>query len=278
MMKVNYLLVNIDQYQDKSLNVEGTGNSAQRWKNIFNKNNFNEINWLQNKNATKENILVELTKLMLRTQENELAIFVFIGHGSKKIILEAELQAQLGILEDDNYDEVLFAHDKIMVDNELRNILNLKKPKAKLLLFFDACNANSAMNLQYSTYNNLKIKPKNELVFLASSNFEKAKIIDFDHTPYSIFSYYITEMIEQNNNINYYELFKKSSEKIIDENPAQHINLLYTDITFLSEKIFTNEIAEIIDEEKIKESTIFKQQYYHYELQQEFTIKNIKIK
>lgn len=276
-MTVNYLFVNLDNYQDKSLNVQGTTNSAQRWKNIFSEKKFNEINQLKNETATKENIFVELTKLILRTKENELAIFVFIGHGSKKLIPESELQQQIGVTEDDNRDEILFAYDKVIIDNELRNIFNLKKPETQLLVFIDACNANSSMNMQYSAFNNLKTKPKNELVFLASSNFEKAKILDLDNKPYSIFSYFLTEIIAENEAINYYELFTKASEKVTKENPAQHINLLYTNVELLSKKLFSNESIASIDEAKIKENNIYKETIYTTVLE-EIKINQLKIK
>ena len=121
-------------------------------KNFFiNKKNIHFDNLLllndnSEKKPTKYNILNELKNLLNNSDDNDVLIFSYSGHG---YYIHDNSNDEI-----DNKDEVIVTIDgKLIKDDELRFIINQNQKKnTKLFVIFDCCHSGTIMDLKYNYF------------------------------------------------------------------------------------------------------------------------------
>lgn len=113
----------------------------QKW--LIERHNFHHINTLTEKTMmpTKDNILESLKQLALRTHQGvDVAVIHYSGHGTHVADLNKD--------EDDLEDEAWYTVDKqILLDDEIRSILNEFSPWCNVLIIIDACHSGTSIDL-----------------------------------------------------------------------------------------------------------------------------------
>jgi hypothetical protein len=102
-----------------------------------------------NKQPTKENIIGELTNLLVNAVSGDSLFFLFSGHGTRTIDLNKD--------ELDGRDEVIVPMDGLLnpksriLDDELNQIIQTNlKPGVKLFTLIDSCFSGTVLDLKYN--------------------------------------------------------------------------------------------------------------------------------
>jgi len=98
---------------------------------------------------TRDNILMEFTKLLANANSGDLLFFLYSGHGSYTMDLNGD--------ETDGRDEMIISSDlKGILDDDLKKIItaNLKKD-VTLFALFDSCFSGSVLDLRYQYIDSL---------------------------------------------------------------------------------------------------------------------------
>lgn len=159
----NALLIGIN-YIGTSNELYGCINDTNNIKNLlqqkYNYNNFNILTDNTNKKPTKQNILSELTNLLVNSNLGDCLFFLYSGHGTCTIDLNND--------ETDGQDEMIVPLDANNVetcisDDELNQIIkNNLKEGVKLFMLFDSCFSGTVLDLKYNyfdTNNNTTVNP-----------------------------------------------------------------------------------------------------------------------
>jgi hypothetical protein len=133
-MEKKALCVGINDYPGTNNDLSGCVNDAQDWaellKSIF---GFGDnISMLLNKEATKKNILTELTKLISNSSEGDILAFTYSGHGTW--VPDNEDHDEV-----DNRDEAICAYDETVLDDEIREVIRKINSNAHLTVISDSC-------------------------------------------------------------------------------------------------------------------------------------------
>lgn len=93
---------------------------------------------------TKNNILLGLARLLMMTQDNEVAFFYYSGHGTNVNDRNGD--------EFDGLDECLFSvDDRVIIDDEINSIIKqYLKPTTKLFIMCDSCHSGTVIDLKYN--------------------------------------------------------------------------------------------------------------------------------
>lgn len=118
-----------------------------------------------NKKPTKQNIIAELTNLLVSSNNGDTLFFLYSGHGTCTADLNGD--------ELDGQDELIVPIDATSIktcilDDELNKIIQTNiKPGVKLFLLFDSCFSGTVLDLKYNYFdsdnlnsNNLTTNPK----------------------------------------------------------------------------------------------------------------------
>ena len=101
-----------------------------------------------NKKPTKQNIIDELTSLLVNALSGDILFFLYSGHGTYTTDLNGD--------ELDGQDEVIFPIDATsiktcIIDDELNKIIRTNiKPDVKLFMLFDSCFSGTILDLKYN--------------------------------------------------------------------------------------------------------------------------------
>lgn len=112
------LIVGVSQYASSSDNLMYPAkDAAELYKLFARQTSADKIKLLLNRSATRDNVLKAATDLFTATNENDIVVFYFSGHGGKG---------------------VFFAHDKALAYDDLKKIF--KKTRAhRKIIFADSC-------------------------------------------------------------------------------------------------------------------------------------------
>jgi hypothetical protein len=174
-MKKKWLGVALDIYDDpdNGRNLVACNKAINGWRNLLeNQFGFEHIATKTNspitdKNATRSNVLMALENMVESASENDIHVFVFVGHGDFQKDSFSILQDELLFEHNDCHDEkiLLFGPDQI-TDDELRALLN-KNPKKGLFIFiFDCCYAGNIKSHDISQEEYDKIEQAKTIEFI----------------------------------------------------------------------------------------------------------------
>lgn len=97
----------------------------------------NYSNLLLNKEATKSKTLEELNEIC---RGSDLAILFYAGHGGSSKLKNPAPE------EDDGKDEMIFLNDKVLIDDEIWNVIS--KASGRVFLIFDCCHSETMFRLK----------------------------------------------------------------------------------------------------------------------------------
>lgn len=144
------LLIGIN-YNNTPNQLYGCINDTNNIKNVlqtkFSYNNFTILTDLTNKKPVKQNIIKELTSLLVNAKSGDSLFFLYSGHGTYTIDLNGD--------ELDGQDEMIVSLDATISDDLIKQIItnNLKKG-VKLFMLFDSCFSGTVVDLKYNYFDN----------------------------------------------------------------------------------------------------------------------------
>jgi len=120
----------INNYPGSTNDLQGCVNDANDWANLLQLNGF-DTKVILDKQATRANLLTELENLITDAEAEDVIVFTYSGHGTNVIDTSGD--------EDDGYDEALYVYDGILLDDELRAIIQKTKIGVHLVVISDSC-------------------------------------------------------------------------------------------------------------------------------------------
>lgn len=124
------ICIGINNYPGVSNDLKGCVNDANDWENLLLFAGFS-IEKILDKQATRQNILNALDNLVTSATAGDEIIFTYSGHGTSVTDKSGD--------EPDAYDEALYVYDGVLLDDELRAILQKVKPDVHILVISDSC-------------------------------------------------------------------------------------------------------------------------------------------
>lgn len=147
------LLIGIN-YEGTEYELRGCINDVlsveKRLKELNCFNNFTIITDETNIKPTRDNILKELRKLCSNANSGETLFFHYSGHGTYTYDRNGD--------EKDKKDECIVSIDgKVIVDDEIYNILKLLPNNCNMIMIFDCCHSGTIADLKFSYIKNNRI-------------------------------------------------------------------------------------------------------------------------
>jgi len=124
------ICVGINNYPGSSNDLKGCVNDANDWANLLEHSGF-QIEKILDDQATKHNILNALDGLVTNATSDDQIVFTYSGHGTSVADTSGD--------EVDGYDEALYAYDGVLLDDELRTIIQKLNPDVHLVVISDSC-------------------------------------------------------------------------------------------------------------------------------------------
>jgi hypothetical protein len=122
--------VGINNYPGTLNDLKGCVNDANDWADLLKEFAF-DVQVLLDTQGTRENIKAALRDLISSLKAGDYGVFTYSGHGTYTRDTSGD--------EPDSYDEALYVYDGILLDDELREILNDLQPQASLTFISDSC-------------------------------------------------------------------------------------------------------------------------------------------
>jgi hypothetical protein len=211
---------------------------------------------------TKLTILKAIDKIISEADENTDLVIQYSGHGTHTRDRTGD--------EEDNEDECLCALDGIIIDDELRKLVNKLKKGARLLFLSDSCHSGSILDLQtcytidlsdddrskFTARKNTRIDATDSFVVCISGCEDSATSADYHgRSPYSMFKEFqgamtnallttLLDLESQNKEITYKRLMKGVTSRIINSGFTQRPQFSSGYVLDLNERVslFTNDI------------------------------------
>lgn len=120
----------INNYPGSSSDLQGCVNDANDWSKLLQLNGF-ETKIILDNQVTRKNLLAELENLITSAEADDTVVFTYSGHGTNVIDTSGD--------EGDGYDEALYVYDGILLDDELRAVIQKTKPGVHLVIISDSC-------------------------------------------------------------------------------------------------------------------------------------------
>lgn len=124
------ICVGINNYPGFGNDLKGCVNDANDWANLLQLNGF-EAKVILDGEATRSNLLTGLDHLITEAGTDDVIVFTYSGHGTNVIDTSGD--------EADEYDEALYVYDGIILDDELRNIIQKVATGVHLIIIADSC-------------------------------------------------------------------------------------------------------------------------------------------
>jgi len=140
------LCVGIDTYPDDVRQLKGCKNDALAWKELL-ETTFNfKVTSLINSKATKNQIIKEFKTLLKESKDGDVAVFTLSSHGTW-----VTDESQDDDNEPDSRDEAFMATDgEIIVDDELRSIIEKMNKGVHLTVIIDSCFSGSGTRAEHT--------------------------------------------------------------------------------------------------------------------------------
>ena len=148
------LLIGIN-YKNSPYSLNGCIQDIETMENFIRMHcNYTNITKLIEENATKINIINNLTQMLTKIKEKDICLIYYAGHGSRQKDMNGD--------EHDGFDETILPYDYlsngIITDDWLYQYFICKFPiNAKLIIFTDCCHSGSILDLPYKFH--MECKP-----------------------------------------------------------------------------------------------------------------------
>ena len=124
------LCVGINDYPRNKLN--GCVNDAKEWANLLKTTyGFTDVKILLDRVATAKNVKDILSAMVNGSKSGDILVFTYSGHGTNTPDRNGD--------EQDGRDEALCCYDKLLIDDELREIISKKPAGVSLSIISDSC-------------------------------------------------------------------------------------------------------------------------------------------
>lgn len=127
------MCVGINDYPGYHNDLRGCVNDANDWAKLLKGDYEFQVKKLLDKKATKTEILNGLKDLVAKTDDGDVAVFTFSGHGTYVLDQDSD--------EKDNRDEALCAYRGNILDDDIRKILKKTKEGAHICVIADCCHS-----------------------------------------------------------------------------------------------------------------------------------------
>jgi hypothetical protein len=198
------LLIGIN-YTGTKHELKGCVNDVNLIKDmLINRFQYKESNItiLLNNQANRENILNKFKELFTNSKENDKLFFSFSGHG---YLIHDFLHNN-----STTNDDVIISFDMKTVSNkEISNIMyDYMKDECSLFMLYDSCHSGGL-------FESLKNEKKREISFLSGCQ-KKQKSLDvyFNDKYNGVTTYYMVEILSNNNDLSFNEFFDKMKMKL----------------------------------------------------------------
>jgi len=124
------ICVGINNYPGVLNDLKGCVNDANDWAELLTEFDF-DVSVLLDEQGTRENMKSALRNLVASLNAGDYGVFTYSGHGTYNRDTSGD--------EPDSYDEALYVYDGIVLDDELREILDDLNPQASLVFVSDSC-------------------------------------------------------------------------------------------------------------------------------------------
>lgn len=229
--------VGINNYPGTSNDLRGCVNDAKNWHSILkNKYKFSNIQLLLDRTATHAKVLQALRKMINKAKKGDSLVFTYSGHGTSVVDRSGD--------EADGRDEALCLYDKLLIDDEVRSLMNSIPKGVKFTVISDSCHSGTVTRLQMSNdqleeeylkarymppkddaeamlISNLPVKKRvfseknmSEILVTGCKNTEYSYDAYIGGKPQGAMSYYASEIIKANPKINYDNFYKKLRKRL----------------------------------------------------------------
>ena len=129
--------IGINDYPSPLSDLRGCLNDADDWASLLDADfGFDSVTQLKDAEATREAMTSALRGLVTGANAGDVLVYTYSGHGT--------WVPDTGELDEvDNRDEALCAHDGLILDDEIREIVAELTPGARLTVISDSCHAGS---------------------------------------------------------------------------------------------------------------------------------------
>jgi len=124
------ICIGINNYPGVFNDLKGCVNDANDWAELLIEFSF-DVDVMLDSQCTRENIKAALRSLVSALGPGDYGVFTYSGHGTYNRDASSD--------EPDSYDEALYVYDGILLDDELREILDDLNPQASLVFVADSC-------------------------------------------------------------------------------------------------------------------------------------------
>ena len=136
------ICVGINNYPGTLNDLQGCVNDANDWAGLLTEFGF-DVEVLLDNQGTRENIKTALRNLVSALGPGDYGVFTYSGHGTYNRDTNGD--------EPDSYDEALYVYDGILLDDELREILNDLQSQVSLTFISDSCFSGTVTRAQEDT-------------------------------------------------------------------------------------------------------------------------------
>jgi hypothetical protein len=134
--------VGINDYPGDGNDLRGCVNDANDWASLLKEvYGFEDVTLLLDADASREAMMGALRDLVEGGSNGDILVYTYSGHGTW-VYDGADAD------ESDNRDEALCAHDDIIVDDEIREVLAGNTSGAHLTVISDSCHSGTVTRLQ----------------------------------------------------------------------------------------------------------------------------------
>jgi len=198
------LLVGIDHYKNHKYNLKGCVNDVHAMHDfLLQKAGFEEkeIKCVVNQQATRDELLKQLTWLVYDTRPGDKILFYYSGHGYRLPEIESGN-------EPDGFDEAICPHDfdwlretHAIIDNEFSDIFSVVPKGVSFVWISDSCHSGdlSETGLKHQKtgfFSKSKIKSNNNVVLIAGSRSEqKSTFLYTDNAFHGVLTHFLLQVL-----------------------------------------------------------------------------------
>jgi hypothetical protein len=124
------ICVGINNYPGLGNDLQGCVNDANDWAKLLQLNGF-ESRVIIDGQATRANLLSAFENLITEASSDDVIVFTYSGHGTNVRDTSGD--------ESDSYDEALYVYDGVLLDDELRTVIQKVKAGVHLIVISDSC-------------------------------------------------------------------------------------------------------------------------------------------
>ena len=146
--------IGINNYPGTVNDLNGCVNDANDWSDFLQTFGF-ETEKILDSQATKINILTALDNLVTQANAGDVIVLTYSGHGTSVVDTDGD--------EADGYDEALYVYDGIVLDDQLRVILQKSNPDVHTVIISDSCFSGTVTRVIVDPKASIRYTPTSEV-------------------------------------------------------------------------------------------------------------------